>query len=299
MIEGLAGIFAPVVSTFDPTTGELSAAPFRANIEAHLAAGLSGVVVAGSTGEAALLDETERQALVEWARPLMPSTRWLIAGTGAESTRLCLARTHAAAARGADAALVMAPHYYVRAMSDAALRDHFWRVADESPIPLILYNNPRFAHFNLSPDLVDELSTHERIIGMKESSGDFSLLSRYLSAQSSTFSVLTGHAGILARAARAGIRGGILTVSLFVPALTAEVFEHGRGDDPRAGASQDALSPLAATIVAELGVPAVKAALDSIGLSGGPVRAPLQLLDPADRDRVATMVRSALPAGAR
>src|SRR5215510_10415274 len=112
MLKPLQGVFAPVVTTFDPYTEELDLDAFAANARAHLAAGLDGLVVTGSTGEAALLDATERCALVETARHIVPPEKVLIVGTGAESTRTCLAQTRDAAARGADAALVVAPHYY-------------------------------------------------------------------------------------------------------------------------------------------------------------------------------------------
>ncbi|HKW10705.1 MAG TPA: dihydrodipicolinate synthase family protein, partial [Gemmatimonadaceae bacterium] len=107
----LGGVLGPVVTTFQ-RSGELDGTAFAENIRAHLEAGMSGVVVAGSTGEAALLDEKERGVLVETARYSVPGDRRLIVGTGAESTRLAKRYAKIAAERGADAVLVVAPHYY-------------------------------------------------------------------------------------------------------------------------------------------------------------------------------------------
>ena len=120
---------------------------FAANVRAHLAAGLHGVVVTGSTGEAALLDEDERAHLVDLARDATPHDRTLLVGTGAESTRAVIARNRMAAERGADGVLVVAPHYYGDAMTADALRDHYERIADASPVPVLLYTIPKYMHF--------------------------------------------------------------------------------------------------------------------------------------------------------
>ena len=119
MTRPLAGVMAPAVTPFDDT-GALGRAAFERNVRAHLEAGLSGVVVAGSSGEAALLDEGERAALVASARPLVPADRWLIAGIGGESTRVVVQRARTAADAGADAVLVVSPHYYCKRMSELA-----------------------------------------------------------------------------------------------------------------------------------------------------------------------------------
>ena len=288
----LSGVLSPVVSTFDEYSGDLAPVAFRANVRAHLAAGVDGIVVAGSTGEAALLDERERHQLVEWSRTVIDADRWLIAGTGAESTRLCVRRSAEAAERGADAVLVVAPHYYGAQMTPESLATHFRQVADQSPVPVILYNIPKYTHFALEPGLVLELAKHENIIGIKDSSGDLRALGGFLTAQSDRFSVLTGSGGSLYPALEMGARGGILAVSLFAAALSVEVCSaFARGDTVSAGRAQERLVPLAKAIVAGLGVAGVKAAVDYVGLYGGPVRAPLLPLRAADRERVAVLLR--------
>jgi len=290
----LHGVFGPVITTFYPQSGELDLASFAANIRSHIVAGLHGIVVTGSTGEAALLDANERAALVDVAREMVPRDKTLIVGTGAESTRTCLQLTRDAAARGADAVLVVAPHYYGAAMTGPALSQHYRRIADESPIPVVLYNIPKYMHFSLAPGLVSELSVHDNVIGIKDSSGDRSLLAAYLNAESETFTVLTGNAAIFQHALKAGARGGILAVALFAAALSLEVYDATqRGDDASADAAQARLTPLGATIVGEMGVAGVKAAMDAVGLIGGPVRSPLLPLDEQRTALVAELLRSA------
>ena len=282
----LRGILAPVTTPFDDA-GELDAGGFAANLRAHLAAGLHGIVVAGSTGEAALLDETERLRLVEIARKEIASHQQLIVGTGAESTRGVIARNRAIAERGADAVLVVAPHYYGECMTDDALRDHYTRIADVSPVPVLLYTIPKYMHFAVPPELVLELAKHENIVGMKDSSGDATLFAGYMEARSDRFHVMTGSAGLLAEALRMGADGAILAAALFAPALSLEVMTASlAGDVARTNAAQVKLAPLGARIVGAMGVPGVKAALDIIGLRGGEPRLPLLPLDSAQEGEV-------------
>ena len=290
----LQGVFAPVVTTFYRESGEVDVASFAANIRAHLNAGLSGIIVTGSTGEAALLDNDERSALIDAAREMVPSEKLLLIGTGAESTRTCLKLTRDAASRGADGVLVVAPHYYGSAMNDAALRAHYLRVAESSPVPVVLYSIPKYMHFALSASLVAELAQHPNIVGIKDSSGNKETLAGYLASQSDSFTVLTGNAPAFHPALQAGARGGILAAALFAAPLSLDVYDSfKRGDETAATAAQVRHAQLGAKIVGELGVPGVKAAMDLVGLAGGPVRAPLAALTADQLATVANLVQSA------
>jgi 4-hydroxy-2-oxoglutarate aldolase len=292
MTVDLRGVLAPVVSTFDPATGDLDVAAFTANVRAHLAAGLHGIVVAGSTGEAALLDEGERDRLVEAARAATPRDRVLIVGAGAEATRTAVARARRAAAGGADAVLVVSPHYYTAAMTADALLAHFRRVADESPVPVVLYNIPKYVGFTLAPAIVIELAARPNIIGIKDSSGNRDLISVYVNAQGKGFTVVNGSGSLVHTALAAGARGAILAVALFAPELSLRVYDAmAQHDDAAAAAAQERLTPLAATIVGSLGVAGVKAALDVVGLRGGPVRGPLLPLGKQDLAQVRSLLK--------
>lgn len=293
MIPSIKGIFGPVITNFD-RRGELDLDAFGANLKAHIAAGLDGVVVAGSTGEAALLEESERLRLVEMARSVVPTSRLLIVGTGAESTKACVRRCREAAERGANACLVVAPHYYSNAMSNAALQAHYERVADESPVPILLYNIPKYMHFKLDPTLVARLSEHDHIVGMKDSSGDLETLAKYLLVQGPNFGVITGHGGTWLKALEMGVVGGILAVALFATELTLEVARHAAGkQEPEASEAQRRLTPLALEIVGRMGIPAVKVAMQHVGLHGGPVRLPLLDSSPADVAQVIDLLKEA------
>ncbi len=294
MAKSLTGIFGPVVTPFDDASGDLAGGAFRANVKAHMASGLAGVLVAGTTGEAALLDEDERLRLTELARPLVSDDRWLIAGTGAESTRECVRRTKDASERGADAVLVVPPHYFGASMTEDALWAHYSRVADESPVPVLLYNIPKFTHLQLGSKLVEALANHPNIVGIKDSTGDMTQLRAYLDAQSDSFTVLTGHAGTLLDAMGYGARGAILAVALFAASIVFDLMDAiAHGDGVTASEIQARVRPLARDIVAELGPPGVKVAMDLVGLTGGAPRAPLRPLGAAERERVSTLLGAA------
>jgi 4-hydroxy-2-oxoglutarate aldolase len=289
----LRGILAPVTTPF-ASNGELDRAGFEQNLRAHLSRGLSGIVVTGSTGEAPLLESVERETLVEWARDVVPRDRALIAGVGAESTRMTLQLAERAAKRGADAVLVIAPHYFGSAMTDEALRAHFLRVADASRVPVLLYNNPKYMHYRMSQALVHELSRHGNVVGIKDSTGDRALFEQYMASHGPRFTVLTGNGTFLKTAIELGAPGGIIAASLFAPELCVELLDAvQRGDGGTADEMQSRLTPLARVIVGELGPAGVKAALDSVGLAGGAPRSPLPALDRTERERVRQMLRDA------
>lgn len=299
----LGGVMAPATTPF-AANGDVDAASFMANLRAHLASGLSGIVVAGSTGEAALLSEEERLVLVDAARAVVPEDRWLIAGIGAESTRLTVARARTAAQRGADMVLVVPPHYFgAGVLTSEALRAHYLRVADASPVPVLLYNIPKFTHLTLEAQLVAELARHDNVLGMKDSAGDLGRLEGYLEVQGADFTVLTGHAPTLSRALAMGARGAILAVSTFAASLALDVLrltlELG---EQAAEDAQARLTPLGRDIAGAMGPAGIKAAMDVVGLAGGEPRAPLLALGALDRARVGELLAAAgvaTAAGAR
>ena len=288
----LAGVLAPITTPFDPTTGEVTPVHLRDNVLRLVHDGLDGVVVAGSTGESALLDPDEQRRMVAWVRDVLPDQRWLVAGTGAESTRQAVALTRAAGAEGADAVLVRPPSYFSAAVSPASLVDYYRAVAEASPIPVLVYNIPKYTHLPVAAALLQQLASHPNIVGVKDSSGDVKNLAAYRDAVP-RWSVLVGSGSLLYAGLELGCDGGILAVACFAAQLCAGMLAAFRaGDRTRAGNLQERLLPLDKEIVAKLGPAGVKAAMDAVGggLYGGPVRAPLAPVAAADRERVAKLV---------
>jgi len=286
-----AGVFPPVTTPFVAPLGDIADQQFRQNVSRLLAEGVDGIVVSGSTGEAPLLNPDEQRRLVELAREVMKDGAWLIAGTGAESTEETIRASLAAADAGADAVLVRPPSYYSASLTPASLAVHFLSVADASPVPVLIYNIPKYTHMSLAPTLLQQLASHERIIGVKDSSGDPKSVAAYREAVP-RWTVFVGGASLLLTALELRCQGGIVGVACFAPGLCVQLvraFE--RGDHAAAGALQERITPLDKEIVGKFGPAGVKAAMDAVGLYGGPVRPPLAPISPADREHVSALVR--------
>jgi 4-hydroxy-2-oxoglutarate aldolase len=280
----LEGVIVPVTTPFDGTTGEVAPVSFRDNLRAWLGHGVHGFVVAGSTGEAPLLDEAEIVQMVEWARDIVPPERLLIAGTGAESTRATIRAARAVAEVGADAVLVRSPAYYRGRMDAETVRLHYEAVADAIPIPLILYNVPQFVPVDITPGLLAELGAHPNVVGIKDSTGDLKILGGLLDSAPPDCHVLVGAGSKLYAALEMGAAGGIVAVGCIAPRLSADVYELFRaGDFGRAGGAQGKITSAHTKIVRDLGVPGVKYALDLLGYAGGDPRLPLRPLNERGR----------------
>lgn len=285
----LGGILAPVTTPFEPGTGELALRLAVQNVQRLLANGLNGIVVAGTTGEAALLEPDEQRRLVGALRPVVPGDRWLLAGTGAESTRAAIALSRAAAAEGADAVLVRPPSYFSAAHSADSLGAYYRAVADASPVPVLVYNIPKHTRLPVPPELLNRLAAHGNIVGAKDSSGDLENLHAYRAAVPG-WSLFMGSASLLVPALEAGCVGGIVAVACFASAMSAELLATFRaGNYGRSGTLQARLAKLDKEIVAR-GPAAIKAAMDAVGLYGGPVRDPLAPLAAPERERIGQLL---------
>jgi dihydrodipicolinate synthase/N-acetylneuraminate lyase len=288
----LAGILPPLVTPFR-ADGGVDLAAFEANLESYSSFELGGCLVLGSNGEAAALEEEEKLALVRSARRLSGS-RVLLAGTGLESTRSTIAFTRRVADLGADAALVLTPHYYKAQMSPEALHRYFESVADASPIPVLLYSVPAFTGLPFPPSLAPVLAAHQNIAGLKESSGDLGLLGRILGSVPPSFAVACGSAPVVYPALCLGAVAGILAVACCAPGPAVDLYRaFVSGDHARARRLQAALTPLAVAVTATYGVAGLKAAMDAAGLRGGEVRAPLLPVPASARQKLAATLAQA------
>ncbi len=271
----LSGIIPPVPTPFT-RIGELDLDALQRLIGA-LEPEVDGFVILGSNGEAAFLSEEERRRVLESAREAIPENKIMLAGTGGEATRLVAARNEEAAAAGADAALVLPPHYYKGAMTDGVLAQHYLTLADSSPLPLMLYNIPAATTLSLSPALVGTLAQHERVVGLKDSSGNIMALTEIMRHVPADFTVLTGNAPTFVPALSLGAKGGILAVAnVAARAYRGMLESFSRGDLEAARRAQLRYNPLALAVTALYGVPGLKAALRAQGLPAGYPRAPLQ-----------------------
>jgi 4-hydroxy-2-oxoglutarate aldolase len=288
----LRGVIPPLVTPFR-ADGVVDLDAFEANVESLAVHDLAGFLVLGSNGEAASLDGEEKRALVAAARRRAPG-RFLLVGTGMESTRGTAALTRKAADAGADAVLVLTPSYYKPRMTAEALRLHFEAVADASPVPVYLYSVPAFTGLPWPPGLAPALAAHPRVAGMKESSGDIALMGRLVASVPASFEVTCGNAPVFYPALCVGATGGVLAVANCAPRPTIALHRAFlAGDHARARRIQEALTPLAAAVTANYGVAGLKLAMDLAGLRGGQVRSPLLPAPPAALDELRPLLERA------
>ncbi len=296
----LDGVFAPIATPFD-SEGRLSIAHLRENLTRYNRTPLAGYVVAGSTGEAILLSWAETETLWAATAEAADSRKLLIAGTAAESTAETIARTERAAQLGYQVALVRTPHYYKPQMTVDALEHFFRRVADASPIPILIYSIPQYTGVAVEADLVARLSSHPNIAGIKDSSGSVERVAEMKHVSAGDFRILVGSASSLLWSVLLGASGGILALADVLPEACAELYELAVAGKLAEGRSlQDKLLPASKTVVSKHGVAGAKYALDRLGYYGGPVREPLRPLSDAAKqeiDRVLAGVGTAVSAG--
>jgi 4-hydroxy-2-oxoglutarate aldolase len=271
----LAGIFAPIPTPFDDRdrvdTGRLKAA-----LAKWVKRPLTGFVVLGSNGEAALMDDFESDQAIVAAREAIPHNMGFIVGTGRESTQAAIKASKRAAEHGADAVLVRTPGFFKSQMTNDVFVRHYTAVADASPVPVLLYNFTAVTGVNLLPAAVARLATHPNIVGMKESGGDVAQVADLVSQTPQDFTVLAGAAATLYPMMCVGAAGGILALAGALPAPCMHLFEltvSGRHEE--AIALQRQLVPVARLLGATHGVPGLKAALNLLGYDVGVPRPPL------------------------
>lgn len=277
--RALAGIFAPLTTPW--RDGELDLAGWRANLAHYAATPLAGIVVLGSNGEAPLVDDEEADRLVATAREHWPAGRWLIAGTGRESTRATVAACRRAGALGADAVMVRTPSFYKGRMTAEAFDAFYRTVADQSPVPVILYNVTVFTGVNLLPATANALAAHPNIIGIKDSGGDVAVIADLAGGSPAGYGVLAGSAAALYASLVVGATGAVIGPACVVPDLCASILTAVReGRHEAARAAQARLVPIARLVGPRFSVPGLKAAVEAAGLAAGPPRPPLLPVPP-------------------
>jgi 4-hydroxy-2-oxoglutarate aldolase len=271
-----AGVHAPIPTPFDGG-GALDLEKFKTLFPRWLKTPLAGFVVLGSTGEAVLVDEEESAAVIAAARDLVPRNRHFIVGTGRESTQAAVRAARGAAGLGADAVLVRTPGFFKPQMTTDALVRHYTTVADESPVPVLLYNFTAMTGVNLQADAVAVLSRHPNVIGVKESGGDVGQIADLVAATPREFQVLAGSAGTFLPALSVGVRGGILALACVLPEACCRLYVLARdGRSEEALNRQQQLLGIARLIGTKYGVPGLKAAMQIAGADAGMPRAPLK-----------------------
>jgi 4-hydroxy-2-oxoglutarate aldolase len=272
----LQGIFPPIATPFD-YEGNLYTAKVQHNIEKWNRTTLAGYVVCGSTGESVMLATEEKVALWEMVAKCAAPEKLLIAGTGVESVRETVCLTNRAAAIGYKAAMVRTPHYYKALLNRPEAQMLYFRaVADQSRIPLIIYNWPQTTGIDIAPEAVARLSEHPNIVAIKESSGNLEKVMQMIREVRPGFQVLVGSAPTLWPSLLMGACGAILAYANAAPYSTIAIWEAYRTREEDAGRDwQNRIARAAALVTVKYGIPGLKYAMDLNGYYGGPPRLPL------------------------
>jgi 4-hydroxy-2-oxoglutarate aldolase len=287
--QRLSGVFAPVVTPFQGDTLDLDALGF--NLRKLRQTDLTGFFALGSNGEAKSLTDEERLLVLEvFAQE--KGDKVVMVGTGFESTKETIEKSHVAAQMGFDYVSVLPPHYHAKQLDGPILRRHYERIAEAVAVPVLLYNAPQFAGgVQIPPRTIVELSGHPNIAGIKDSSaaGPSSFLAQI--HPDADFAVLAGSANTFYASLHVGATGAVLSLANVVPDACAEVYDlFVQGMYDRARELSAGLIRLNQAISGAWGVAGVKAAMELIGLRGGRPREPLT---PAPMEAVA-QIRQAL-----
>jgi len=281
----LSGIFPPIPTPFK-SNEDIDFDRLQFNLERWNKEPLNGYVVGGSNGEFVFLTLDERVEVVRQARQVAPRDRLVIAGSGMESARETIDLTRRMAQAGADVTLIITPNYFKSRMNVAALESYYRRVADASPLPVMIYSVPANTGLDMPAQAAINLAQHPNIIGLKDSGGDVTKIGLMAhETRDADFQIVAGSASFFLAALSVGAVGCVPALGNIAGAKLAQLlqaFQHG--DMETARAIQRPLIEANTAVTARFGVPGLKAALDMLGYYGGPVRSPLLPLSPEDTE---------------
>jgi len=274
----LSGSITALATPFT-VAGDLDLDGWRRLLQQQLDGGTQGLVVAGSTGEAAALTDDEYDLLLKTAVEAVAGRIPILAGTGQMNTAKTIAQTRRAAAAGANLALVVTPPY-VRP-TQAGLIAHYRAVAEQGGLPVVLYNVPGRTGCDLLPETVAELVSHPNIVGIKEARSEPERMAALLGLRGDGFAVLSGDDPTACRAMLAGADGLISVGSNALPRAFRTLCDLARhGDRTRAERQDRQLQAFYSFFGIESNPIPVKALLQRLGYGAG-LRLPLQALSDA------------------
>jgi len=289
-VDKLQGVYPALVTALTPEE-KVDQAGMRKVTRYCLDGGMTGVVVMGSTGEFPAMTETMRQEAIEAVMEEVAGKAPVMIGCGEPGTQRTIAQVKLAAETKAASVLVAMPYYFP--LDQNAIIRHYTMVADASELPVVMYNFPQMTKVAIAPDTVAKLAQHPNIIGIKDSSGDFIGLQRYLALTSEAkFSVMVGNPALGLAGYQMGATGGIFAGGSLVPKLCADVYKaYVDGELLLAIELQKkaSLIPLMGTFGGAAGV--IKVGLSKMGICGATSTAPLAV-NPGQEEKIYAWMRT-------
>jgi 4-hydroxy-tetrahydrodipicolinate synthase len=284
----LSGSIVALITPF--RDGKVDYAQVERLVEFHIAAGTSGIVPVGTTGESATLSHKEHEELVAFVVKAAKGRVPVIAGTGSNSTAEAIELGLAAKAAGADAHLSIAPYY--NKPTQEGLFQHFKSIAEAVALPMVLYNVPGRTAVSMSAETVGRLSRLPNVIGIKEATGDLRLAVEIIEASRSGFLLLSGDDFTAYPLLSLGGVGSISVTANVMPEKCAQMFAlHGKGDLAGALAVHMELLPFHRLMFVETSPIPVKTAAYLMGIMDNlEFRLPLCPLMKANEEKMKTFL---------
>lgn len=293
MTARLSGIFAPITTPF--VDEEVAIDQLKDNMRKYRNTPLAGFFALGSNGESKSLTEEEKLKVLEVVIQEKAEHQLVMAGTGYESTRQTMGFSKKAASLGADFVSILTPSYFKRGLTDEAMIGYYTDVAEAVPVPVLIYNAPGFTGMTVSPKVIEKISQHPNIQGMKDTSP--ADIGRYLEVCGDDFDVLSGTINTLFPGLTLGASGGVVSLANAFPQPCCELFERFKdGDMEEARKLHYRLFRLNHSVSGSFGVAGVKYAMEVAGYYGGAPRLPLL---PLKDDAKASMEEAIAKAGLR
>ncbi len=278
----IRGLYVALVTPFS-ADGSLNEAKLSELVDFHIEAGTDGLVPCGTTGETpAMTGWDEHFRVIEAVAQAARGRIKVVAGVGTNSTAKTLANLKRVGELGVDGALVITPYY--NKPTQAGLLAHFQAVAQETPVPVVMYNVPGRTGVNMLPETVAQLAEFDRIVAVKEASGSLTQASWILQACADRLTVLSGEDALNFPLMAVGARGLISVLGNVVPRdVLAMIAAVERGDYEEARRWHLQLLPLCRALFLETNPIPVKEALNILGFEVGEPRLPLVRMSPDNR----------------
>lgn len=284
IISKIKGIISPVVVPFRKNE-EIDYDKYSGNLEKWNEDLLSGFFVSSAAGEFPFLTEMEKLRLVEVTVQIADRNKFIIVGTGMESTKETIKLTNKVASLGADAALVMPPSFYKNRMNSEFLINYYTEIAEKTDIPILIYNVPQYTNIEIPIDIVYKLCEIPNIIGIKESSPDLARLIDLKRHMPGHFNIIAGLASLWYPAVALGIEAGIMGMANYAPNECTGILEaYEMGNCKEALDIFMRIFPVIYAIENRYGVPGLKYAAELAGYEGGEMRKPFLPLTAEEKD---------------
>ncbi len=273
MTDGLRGVYSAVATPLT-VDQDLDESGLRRLVDRTIDGGVHGLVPCGSTGEFSTLTRSERERVVEVVIEQTAGRIPVVPQTGATSTREAVELSRHAERLGADAIMVVAPYY--EPFTIAETKRYYADVAGSVSIPVMAYNLPAATGINLTPQILGELiSEVPNVKYVKDTSGDFTAAAQLIHEYGDAVSVFVGWDTLFLAALLEGAAGSVIGAANVVPRQLVSIYDSVQSSDLASASEQwQALFPLMATLISGGYTAAIKGALDIIGASAGPQRAP-------------------------